>query len=264
MAEGLKQNLAPTNMHSHSNKPKFANLPQRDWRYQFGGAWHSLNPQNANQNENAADPATKNSKSMQFGHIEANVKTKGKDGFAHVMPSKDSKYEVVNANTVHLSEGAILAKSTGAPLKVRFIKNNIPAEVTITGGTMVLISLIEQTPFIVNLTDKCCSACFLTIDQSPVSKQGQDIQPTKQRIVLGLGELAQIVPDATEPALPAGSTKLIQAIKLHQNGSVKLARYHYIATMRRMNLASALPKQDLKQVLKSAAAAHHAMSHKGY
>ena len=267
MAEGLKKNLTPTNMHQQHNSPRFANLPQSDWRYQFSGIWHSLSNKSTNQNENTADPPIKNSRSMQFGHIEAIVKANGKNHFAHVMPSKGSKYEVLNFNTVHLSDGALLAKSTGKPLTVSFSKNNIPAQVTITGGTMVLVSLIEQTPFVINLTDKCCSACFLTIDQSnnQAGNKEQDKQEQgKQRIVIGLGELAQVVTDSIDPALPVGSTKLIHAIKLHKNGSVKLARYHYIATMRRMNLANALPKQDLKQVLKSAAAAHHAMYHKGY
>ncbi|MBI4533122.1 MAG: hypothetical protein HY711_04170 [Candidatus Melainabacteria bacterium] len=245
-AQGLQQKLDCTckdKPGKHTHTP----LVPTDPRYDFTGQWLTFHHSQAGNYDVDTDENNprEDITGRKIGRVVENVSAaqSRKHKEALFMPTKDAQYQR-EADGLMLTKGALLVKANHTPLSILMMISGRRVNAKVGGCAISMVSLAEDRPIVVNLTDKCCGACSVTVGEA-------DSQRT---IAVGTGEVVEIFASTSQPASRVVASKVLTTQDMGDGLSVQVARHHYVTTVKRYNICKCLPKEDMQRVLKTAAA----------
>jgi hypothetical protein len=217
----------------------------RDPRYNFSGRWWNVRPE---QTQVAMLPGGMQERTyLRVIPRMAAATTGGDIDSAQIMPTVGATYSVNSANEMLLRNGAMLVKGGKQPFHVLMPIGNDTAVVRIEEGTFAMVSNFGEHVSVANLADTHRTGCLTLLTDRENKKVGE--------VPARIGQMLEIYPNS----LPAGENRDATYISTHQlrlsNGlTVETMRLNYPHTMKRFNLTAVLSDQELKRVVKTAAA----------
>lgn len=232
-----------------------AALAAQDPRFDFTGEWIPFSSDYSAQSGAVApfQPVSFDSSqsAKHFGGIERTEFLRGKFTEPVFMPTMEAAYKKLNNDHVKLIDGAILVKAGERPV---FVSTKLCDEQVITrisGGSIALVSAFEQKPTVLNLTDKCCGAVMLYL---PAAETDQH-----HCLNLHAGRIAEAYRiDTHQPTSNLVATRIEVNRRIGKHCGLLVSQCNYLRAMKKFNLVAALPEDDFKRVLKTAAALQYA------
>lgn len=238
-ARGLKNQLirkGPT--------PQKIQLIARDSRYDFSGDWLPFKENPADQKQ-AAAPSGQNSIKHTLNVEKWVVSTRYKSPL--FMASRGTDY-TRGVNELTVTSGSVIVRAGSEPVTVFISHNGNKIPVKISSDALALVSVLDDKPIVLNLTDRCCGAVVV---QLPSDK------PDQSRLSLGVGEMFELHANHDKPFSTYLASHIIEKKDAGNEQSYQLTRCHYLSVIRRFNLDKSLDRGDLSRVLKTAAALAH-------
>jgi hypothetical protein len=217
----------------------------RDPRYSFTGRWYHVAP---SQTQVALLPGGMQERTFLRVVPRMTAATTGGDIItAQIMPTANANYSVSATNELTLRNGALLIKGAKQPFNVLMPLGHDTAVVRIEEGTLAMVSNFGDHVSVANLADTHRDGCLTLL----TDRQNKTLGEMPARI----GQMIEIYPNS----LAAGENRDASYISTHQlrlaNGyTVETMRLNYPRTMKRFNLTGVLSEQDLKRMVKTAAA----------
>jgi hypothetical protein len=173
-------------------------------------------------------------------------------GEASFMPTRGARYGRVSNNELLIADGAVLVKGGDSPVIVSTEVNRQKVMVNIKSGAVVMVSALDGRATVLNLTDSSPGSCTFYLP-------GESGKPY-ETVSVGTGQVAEFyIDDGLEPASTVVSYRVIDKKNLPGKVGVLIAKYDYLAAMKRFNLSFALPMPDLNRVMKTMAASAYLM-----
>src|SRR5579875_202158 len=167
---------------------------------------------------------------------------------AAFMPTRGARCIPLSANELMVSDGAVLLRGGDKPVVVSCEVNRQKVMVEVKSGALIMVSALDGRATVLNLTDSAPGSCTLLLPSM------EKVIPY-QSVAVESGQVAEFyVNDGLEPASTVLSYRTIARKNLAGGVAVLIAKYDYLAAMKRFNLSFALPSQDLNRVIKTMAA----------
>ena len=217
----------------------------RDPRYNFSGRWWRVQP---DQTRVAMLPGGMEARTfLRVIPRMTAATTGGTMDLAAIMPTVDAAYSITSENEMTLVNGAMLVKGGKQPFNMLLPIGNDTAVVRIEEGTLAMVSNFGQHVSVANLADTHRTACLTLL----TDRQNQKVGELPARV----GQMIEIYPNA----LAQGENRDASYISTHQirlsNGlTVETMRLNYPHALKRFNLAGVLSSDELRRVVKTAAA----------
>ena len=166
---------------------------------------------------------------------------------AAFMPTRGARYGTLSRNELMIADGAVLVKGADDPIIVSAEVNRQKVMTSIKSGAVVMVSAVDGRLTILNLTEKALDSCVIYMPGPGGARH--------KTITVGNGQVAELyIDDGMEPPSTVLAFRVIDKKKLEGGVGLLLAKYDYLAAMKRFNLNFALPAPDLNKVLKTMAA----------
>lgn len=217
----------------------------RDPRYNFTGRWWQVRPEET-QVAMLPNGMTQRTYLRVIPRMAA-ATTGGDNEVAKIMPTVGADYAMSAANEMTLRDGAMLVKGGRKPFHILMPLQHESAVVRIEEGTFAMVSNLGGHVSVANLADTHREGCLTLLTDEVHNRLGE--------VPARIGQMIEVYPNS----LPQGENREASYITTKQlrlaNGlTVETMRLNYPRTMKRFNLTRVLSEQDLKRVVKAAAA----------
>jgi hypothetical protein len=163
------------------------------------------------------------------------------------MRTKSAKLVKVNDEHLKLDYGAVLVRAGARPVFVSTVVNGERVMTRVAKAALAMVSSMDNSTTILNLTDDCCGALIAYVPTSTKTSQTHPIN-------IGTGQVVEIHAPGTTPKTNAIATKVVINNPVVSDLAVQVADAHYIAAISKYNLKPVLSYSDMERVLKTAAA----------
>lgn len=169
---------------------------------------------------------------------------------AAFMPTRGARYARLASNELGVSDGAVLVRGAISPVVISSEMNKGKIMTQVRNGAVVMVSALDGRYTVLNLTDAGPGSCEVVVPD----KSGY------KKLNVGMGQVAEVyINDGMEPSTTILAYRTLDKKGLPNGLGVALSQYDYLAAMKRFNLSFALPRQELKKVLKTMAATAYVM-----
>lgn len=166
---------------------------------------------------------------------------------AAFMPTRGARYGTLAANELMIADGAVLVRGADDPVIISAEVNRQKVMTTVKSGAVVMVSALDGRLTVLNLTETSPGSCTVYMPGPNGTRYNT--------LTVAVGQVAELyIDDGMEPPSTVLAYKIIDQKKFPGGVGVLIAKYDYLAAMKRFNLSFALPSQDLNKVLKTMAA----------
>src|SRR5262249_21976432 len=148
---------------------------------------------------------------------------------------------ILSKNELMIADGAVLVKGADYPIIVSAEVNRRKVMTNIKAGAVVMVSSLDGRLTVMNLTESALDSCVIYMPGPGGARH--------KTITVGNGQVAELyIDDGMEPPSTVLAYRIIDKKKLEGGVGLLLAKYDYMAAMKRFNLSFALPASDLNKV----------------